>query len=125
MGPKAHSAIMFFNSVTRAMGTNAVEEFLTRCTTVRQSSKAVVPTASFHERVDVQLRTLGDQITHVSLELTPTQSMLMQIKQRVLEVVDEMTMVASRADESCAMVFSLTEEVQQREESRQLCRMWS
>ena len=55
----------------------------TRCTTVRQSSKAVVPTASFHERVDVQLRTLGDQITHVSLELTPTQSMLMQIKQRL------------------------------------------
>ena len=48
----------------------------------------------------------------------------MQIKQRVLEVVDEMTMVASRADESCAMVSSLTE-VQQREESRQLFRMWS
>ena len=44
--------------------------------------------------------------------------MLMQIKQRVLEVVDEMTMVASRADESCAMVSSLAEEVQQREESR-------
>ena len=43
----------------------------------------------------------------------------MQIKQR------EMTMVASRPDESSAMVSSLTEEVQQREESRQLCRMWS
>ena len=27
MGPEAHSAIMFFNSVTRAMGTNAVAEF--------------------------------------------------------------------------------------------------
>ena len=47
------------------------------------------------------------------------QRMLMQIKQRVLEVVDEMTMVASRPDESCAMVSSLTEEVQQREESKQ------
>ena len=53
------------------------------------------------------------------------QRMLMQIKQRALEVVDEMTMVASRADESCVMVSSLIEEVQQREESRQLCRMWS
>ena len=53
------------------------------------------------------------------------QRVLMQNKQRVLEVVDEMTMVASRADESCAMVSSLTEEVQQREESRELCRMWS
>ena len=42
------------------------------------------------------------------------QRMLMQIKQRVLEVVDEMTMVASRLDESCAMVSSLTAEVQQR-----------
>ena len=30
MGPKAHSAIMFFNSVTREMGTNAVAEFLRR-----------------------------------------------------------------------------------------------
>ena len=37
------------------------------CTTARQSSKAVVPTASFQERVDVQLRTLGDQITQVKL----------------------------------------------------------
>ena len=53
------------------------------------------------------------------------QRMLMQIKQRVLEVVDEMTMVASRAVESCAMMSSLTKEAQQREESRQLCRMWS
>ena len=53
------------------------------------------------------------------------QRMFMQIKQRVLEVVDEMTMVASRPDESCAMVSSLTEDVQQREESRQLCSMWS
>ena len=53
------------------------------------------------------------------------QRMLMQIKQRVLEVADEVTMVASRADESCAMVSSLIEEVQQREESRQPCRMWS
>ena len=44
---------------------------------------------------------------------------------RVLEVADEVTMVASRADESCAMVSSLTEEVQQREEIMQLCRMWS
>ena len=35
------------------------------CTTGRQSSKAVVPTASLQERVDVQLRTLGDQITQV------------------------------------------------------------
>ena len=61
----------------------------------------------------------------LSLEFTPMQRMLMQIKQRVLEVVDEMTTVASRADESCAMVSSLIEEVQQREESRQLCRMWS
>ena len=32
--------------------------------------------------------------------------MLMQFKQRVLEVTDEVTMVASRADESCAMVSS-------------------
>ena len=53
------------------------------------------------------------------------QRMLMQIKQRVLEVVDEVTMVASRVDESCAMVSSLTEEVQQRKGSRQPCRMWS
>ena len=53
------------------------------------------------------------------------QRMLMPFTQRVLEVADEMTMVASRADESCAMVPSSTEEVQQREESRQLCRMWS
>ena len=30
---------------------------------------------------------------------------------RVLEVVDEITMVASSPDESCAMVSSLTEEV--------------
>ena len=30
MGPKAHSAIMFFNSVTRAIGTNAVAGFLRR-----------------------------------------------------------------------------------------------
>ena len=65
MGRKAHSAIMFFNSVTRAMETNAVAEFFTTCTTGRQSSKAVIPTASFQERVDVQLRTLGDQITQV------------------------------------------------------------
>ena len=62
----------------------------------------------------MQLRTLGDQITQVSLELTSTQSMLMQIKQLVLEVVDEMIILASRAHESCAMVSS-----------RQLCRMWS
>ena len=48
------------------------------------------------------------------------QRMFMQFKQRVLEVADEVTMVASRADESCGMVSSLTEEVQ-REESRQLC----
>ena len=87
----------------------------TTCTTGRLSSKAEVPTASFQERVDVQLRTLGDQITQ----------MLMQFKQRVLEVADEVTMVASRADECCAVVSSLTDEVQQREESRQLFRMWS
>ena len=37
----------------------------TTCTTGRQSSKAVVLIASFQERVDVQLRTLGDQITQV------------------------------------------------------------
>ena len=49
----------------------------------------------------------------------------MQTKQRVLEVADEVTMVTSRVDESCAMVSSLIEEVQQREKSRQLCRMWS
>ena len=42
------------------------------------------------------------------------QRMLMQIKQRVLEVADEVTVVASRPDESCAMVSSLIEEVQQR-----------
>ena len=53
-----------------------------------------------------------------SLELAPTQRMLMQVKQRVLEVADEVTVVASRSDESCAMVFSLTEEVQQRKVSR-------
>ena len=52
------------------------------------------------------------------------QRMLMQFKQQV-QVPDEVTMAASRADESCAMVSSLTEEVQQSEESRQLCRMWS
>ena len=73
------------------MGTNAVAEFFTTCTTGRQSSKAVVPIASFQERVDVQLRTLGDQNTQVSLELIPMQRMLMQFKQRVLEVADEMT----------------------------------
>ena len=39
--------------------------------------------------------------------------MLMQFKQRVLEVADEVTMVASRSDENCAMVSSLIEEVQQ------------
>ena len=65
MGPKAHSAIMFFNSVTRAMETNAVAEFFTTCTTGRQSSKAVVPTATFQERVDVQLCKFGGQITQV------------------------------------------------------------
>ena len=43
------------------------------------------------------------------------QRMLMQFKQRVFDVADEVTMEASRADESCAMVSSLTEEVQQRE----------
>ena len=37
----------------------------TTCTTGRQSSKAVVPTATFQERVGVQLRMLGDQITQV------------------------------------------------------------
>ena len=48
------------------MGTNTVAEFFfPTCTTGRQSSKAVVPTVSFQERVDVQLRTLGDQITQV------------------------------------------------------------
>ena len=47
MGSKAHSAIVFFNSVTRAMGSNAVAELFTTCTTGRQSSKAVVPRASF------------------------------------------------------------------------------
>ena len=73
----------------------------------------------------MQLRTLGDQITQVKPGVDSHASMLMQFKQRVLEVADEVTMVASRADESCAMVSSLTEEVQQREESRQLCRMWS
>ena len=103
MGPKAHSAIMFFNSVTRVMATNAVAEFFTTCTTGRQSSKAVILTASSQERVNVQLRTLGYQITQVSPELTPTQHMRMQLKQRVLEVADEVTMMASRADESCAM----------------------
>ena len=41
------------------------------------------------------------------------QRMLMQFKQRVLEVADEVTMVASRSDENCAMVSSLIEEVQQ------------
>ena len=46
------------------------------------------------------------------------QRMLMQFKHRVLEVADEVTMVASRADESCAMVSSLTDEVQQRKGSR-------
>ena len=40
--------------------------------------------------------------------------MLMQFKQWVLEVVDKMTVVVSRVDESCAMVSSLTKEVQQR-----------
>ena len=59
----------------------------------------------------MQLCTLGDQNPQVSLEPIPTQSMLMQFKQRVLEVADEMTMVSS-----------LTDEVQHREESRQLCR---
>ena len=33
MGPKAHSAIMFFNPVARAMETNVVAEFFTMCTT--------------------------------------------------------------------------------------------
>ena len=47
--------------------TNAVAEFFffSTCTTGRQSSKAVVPTVSFQERVDVQIRTFGDQITQV------------------------------------------------------------
>ena len=40
--------------------------------------------------------------------------MLMQFKLRVLEVADEVVVVASRSDESCAIVSSLTEEVQQR-----------
>ena len=73
----------------------------------------------------MQLRTLGDQITQVSLELAPMERVLMQIKQRVLEVADEVTVVASRSDECCAMVSSLTEEVQQRKGSRQPCRTWS
>ena len=42
------------------------------------------------------------------------QRMLMQFKQRFLEVVDEMTVLVSRVDESCAVVSSLIEEVQQR-----------
>ena len=46
------------------------------------------------------------------------QRMLMQFKQRVLDVADEVTMVASREGESCAMVSSMTEQ-------RQLFRMWS
>ena len=33
----------------------------------------------------MQLRTLGDQITQVSLELASMERVLMQIKQRVLE----------------------------------------
>ena len=41
------------------------------------------------------------------------QRMLMQFKERVLEVADEVTMVASRSDENSAMVSSLIEEVQQ------------
>ena len=71
------------------------------------------------------VRLVDQDHTGEAWEFAPTQSMLMQTKQRVLEVADEATMVTSRADESCAMVSSLTEEVQQREKSRQLCRMWS
>ena len=56
----------------------------------------------------MHLRTLGDHITQMSLELAPMQRM--QIKQRVLEVAEEVTVV-SKSDESCAMVSSFTEEV--------------
>ena len=46
--------------------------------------------------------------------MAATQRMLMQFKQRVLEVADEVVVVARRSDESCAIVSSLTEVVQQR-----------
>ena len=50
--------------------------------------------ASFQERVDVQLCMLGDQITQVNPGVdSHADACSMQIKQRVLEVVDEMTMV--------------------------------
>ena len=73
----------------------------------------------------MQLRTLGDQITQVKSWSWLPHSICSGRSSSVLEVVDEMTMVARRADESCAMVFSLTEEVQQREESWKICRLWS
>ena len=60
--PKAQSDDHVFNSVTRVMGMNCGRRVLTTCTTRRQSSKAVVPTASSQERGRCfQLRTLGDQ----------------------------------------------------------------
>ena len=104
--PRRPTRACFFNPVTRAVGTNAVAEPFTTCITGRQLPKAAVPTppmkkvesridvrlAGLQERVDAQLRTLGDQITRVSLKLAPMQRMLM------------------RSDESCAMVSSLTEE---------------
>ena len=95
----------------------------TMCTTGRQSSKAVVPTASFRERVDVQICTLGDQIAQVKpgVDSHATHAHADQAAgPRGCGRGDH-----GGADESCAMVSSLTEEVQQREESRQLCRMWS
>ena len=125
MGPKAHSAIMFFNSVTRAMGTNAVAEFLRRAPQEDSLPRQWFPQPRFRRESMCNSERLETRSHRWSLELIPMQRMLMQFKHRVLEVADEVTMVASRADKSCAMVSSLTEGVQQREESRQHCRMWS
>ena len=85
-------------------------------TTGKQFPQTKVPTAGFQESVDVQLCTLGNEITHVKLGVGSHAT-------HVHADQAAMAMVAKRAGESCAMVSSLNEE-QQREESRQLCRMW-
>ena len=93
MGSKAHSAIMFFNSVTRAMGTNAVAEFLRRV----HHRKTVFQGSDSHSLVSGESRCATPYAWRP--ELISMQRMLMQFKQRVFEVADEVTMVASRADE--------------------------
>ena len=62
----------------------------------------------------MQLRTLGDQNTHVKPGVGSHAKHGNADQAAGPRGCGRGTMVASRADESCAMVSSLTEEVQQR-----------